>query len=165
MKHPLKHVMVASALLATLAMPAFAERPAGMGMAMGPFAGLAQAKPQLKLSTEQAALWTAAENATRSHRETMKAAMEKSRSLIDEQKAQPILDLQKINDMLEGQRNEARALHDKERDAWLKAYASLNNEQKQTASEFIKRHWQKMHDRRGKHRGPGGPGEQGPGPR
>ena len=78
MKHPLKHVMVASALLATLAMPAFAERPAGMGMAMGPFAGLAQAKPQLKLSAEQAALWTAAENATRSHRETMKAAMEKS---------------------------------------------------------------------------------------
>ena len=53
----------------------------------------------------------------------------------------------------------------RERDAWLKAYASLNNEQKQTASEFIKRHWQKMHDRRGKHRSPGGPGEQGPGPR
>lgn len=164
MKHPLKHVLVASALLATLTMPAFAEPPGGMGMgmAMGPFAGLAQAKPQLKLSAEQANLWTAAENATRNHRESMKAAMEKARAQIDEQKAQPILDLQKINDVLESQRNEAKALHDKERDAWLKAYASLNNEQKQTASEFIKRHWQKMHDRMGRHRGPDGAG---PGPR
>lgn len=162
MKHPLKHVLVASALLATLTMLAFAEPPAGMPMAMGPFAGLAAAKPQLKLSAEQATLWTAAENATRNHREAMKAAMEKSRALIDEQKAQPILDLQKINDVLENQHNEAKALHEKERDAWLKAYASLNNEQKQTASEFIKRHWQKMHDRMGRHRGPDGAG---PGPR
>lgn len=152
MKHPLKHVMVASALLATLAMPAFAEPPAGMQMARGPFAGLAQAKPQLKLSTEQAVLWTAAENASRAHRDAMKTAMEKSRTLIEEQKAQPILDLQKLNDAMESQHDSARSLRETERDAWLKAYASLSTAQKQIASDSIKRHWQMMSERMAEHR-------------
>ena len=35
----------------------------------------------------------------------------------------------------------------KERDAWLKLYASLNDAQKQTASDSIKQHWQRMSQR------------------
>lgn len=155
MNRSLKHTLVASALLATLSMPALAERHQGGPLHMGPWAGLQQAKPQLKLSAEQTTLWNAAEAASLASRDAMKSGMEKTRALFDEQKNQPILDLQKLNDALEAQRDNGKALHDKERDAWLKLYASLNSTQKQTASEFIKQQWQHMsermeHFRRGK---------------
>ncbi len=145
MNRSIKHTLLASALLATLSMPALADRHhGGKPMMMGPWAALQQAKPQLNLSTEQSALWSAAEAASKTSREMMRSGMDKSRALFDEQKNQSILDLQKLNDAFETHRNETKALHDKEREAWLKLYASLDNTQKQTASVFIKQHWQRM---------------------
>ena len=148
MKRSIQHTLIASALLATLSLPALAERPQDRGpMHMGPWAGLQQAKPQLNLTAEQTALWNAAEATAKNGREMMKAGREKTRALFDEQKNQPILDLQKLNDSFEAHRDAAKAQHDKERDAWLKLYASLNDTQKQTASVFIKQHWQHMAQR------------------
>lgn len=157
MNRSIKHTLIASALLATLSLPALADRGPTGPMHMGPWAGLQQAKPQLKLTAEQTTLWNAAEAASQASRDAMRSGMEKARALFDEQKKQPILDLQKLSDTMEAQRDSGKALRDKERDAWLKLYASLNDTQKQTASEFIKQHWQHMsqrmeHMRRGKDR-------------
>lgn len=157
MNRSIKHTLVASALLATLAMPALADRSHSGPMHMGPWAGLQHAKPQLKLTAEQTTLWNAAEAASQASRDAMKSGMEKTRTLFDEQKQQPILDLQKLSDTMEAQRDSGKALQEKERDAWLKLYASLNDAQKQTASDSIKQHWQRMsqrmeHMRHGKER-------------
>ena len=143
MKRTLKHSLLACALLATLATPIFAARGQGMEHGFGPWSGLSQAKSSLNLSAEQSALFTAAEAASNTAMETMRANHQKMKSVMDEQKAQTVLDLQKLSDSMENLHEAGRAAHDKARDAWLKAYASLSTAQKQTASDYIKQQWAK----------------------
>ena len=156
MSPSLKRLLLAVPLLAALAAPAMALSHGDGPRAGGPFAALSQAKSTLNLSSEQNALFDAAEKATHDAMDAMKAQHEKMKTLLDEQKKQAMIDLQKLSDQTEALHETGRAAHDKARDAWLKAYASLSTAQKQTVSDLLKQQMQKHEQWMQSHRrGPG----------
>ncbi|WP_137940059.1 Spy/CpxP family protein refolding chaperone [Chitinivorax sp. B] len=100
-----------------------------------------KAKDRLNLSTEQAALWQTAENASKAAREKMKASYEKMRVLRDEQAKQTVIDLAKLESTQDELRHEVSNAQDHAKKAWLSAYASLTNVQKEQVSTLIKLAW------------------------
>ncbi|CAB3781714.1 periplasmic heavy metal sensor [Pararobbsia alpina] len=99
---------------------------------------------QLKLNSQQEALWKTAVDTMHANREQMRAQHKANKAQMKAAMQQPILDLAAMHAAREQQAQQARQLHEQTTQAWLNVYNALDDQQKTMVSTALKTRWQKM---------------------
>lgn len=124
----------------------------------GPLQMLNRHKAELKLSAAQEKQWQAAEAASQAASQARRDAHAKLRESLAAEREKEVLDLAKIDQLIEQQREQAQAQQRAAHEQWLAVYASLSQEQKRLASQHIKQGMARMDKRMAhKHRHHDGP--------
>lgn len=124
----------------------------------GPLQMLNRHKVELKLSAAQEKQWQAAEAASQAASQARRDAHAKLRESLAAEREKEVLDLAKIDELIEQQREQAQAQQRAVHEQWLAVYASLSQEQKRMASQHIKQGMARMDKRMArKHRHHDGP--------
>ncbi|WP_374350494.1 Spy/CpxP family protein refolding chaperone [Chitinimonas sp.] len=101
-------------------------------------AALQEARPELKLSSEQDSQWAAAEAASKAAREAMAADHQRMRAIMRQEGQKDVMDLASLDQQMEAMMAAGRKAREQAKERWLALYDSLSLEQKRIASQHIK---------------------------